>query len=122
MASSKVTFWGREPVLFLGLFAVALQVATAFWVDVSADQQAVINTAAAAVVGVIIAIVAHDSLSAPLLGGVQALLAAAVGFGLDWSASQQAVVLSLVGAVIAVFVRQVVTAPVAPPVEKQLVG
>lgn len=119
---NRVQFFGREPALFLALLTVALQVAVAFWGGVTADQQAVVNTAAAAVVGVIIAVVAHDSLSAPLLGGVQALIAAAVGFGLGWQPNQQALVLSLVAAVIAVSVRKNVTAPVPPPAVKQLVG
>ena len=118
----NVKFFGREPALFLALIAVVVQIVSAFWVDVSADEQTWINAAAAAVVGLVVAIVAHDSLSAPILGAIQAVIALAVGFGLDWSAEQQAQLMSLATVLVALFVRQQVAAPEPPPVEKQLFG
>lgn len=118
----RVSFWGREPVLFLALISVAVQAASAFWWSVSDTQMTVINACAAGVIGLIIAIVAHDSLSAPILGATQAVVALAVGFGLNWSVEQQAVVMALAAAAVALFVRQQVVAPAPPPAEKQLVG
>lgn len=118
----NVKFFGREPALVLALVTVVVQTVSAFYVDVSATQMTVINAAAAAIVGLIIAIVAHDSLNAAVLGAVQAVVALAVGFGLDWTTDQQAVFMGLAGVLVSLFVRQQVTAPVPPPAEKQVVG
>ncbi len=104
--------FGREPALVLTLIAVIVKTVAAFGVDVSTDQQAVINAAAAAVVGLAIAVMAHDGIGAAVLGFVQAAIALAVGFGLHWDAGQQAVVMSLVAAAIGMFDRTQVTAPV----------
>jgi hypothetical protein len=107
-----VKILGREPALWLALVAVGVKLATAFGLDVSTDQQAVINAAAAAVVGLVVAVMVHDGLSAAILGLVQAAVALAVGFGLDWSADRQAVVMSAAAAVVGMFVRTQVTAKV----------
>lgn len=108
--------FGREPALVLALIAVLVKTGSAFGLNVSPDQQAVINAAAAAIVGLIVAVTVHDGLPAAILGTAQAVLALAVGFGLHWSADQQAVVMSLAAAVVAMFVRTQVTAPTpAPP-------
>jgi hypothetical protein len=104
--------FGREPALWLALVAVGVKLATAFGLDVSTGQQAVINAAAAAVVGLVVAFLVHDGVSAAILGLVQAAVALAVGFGLDWSADQQAVVMSASAALVAMFVRTQVTAPI----------
>lgn len=104
--------FGREPALLLGLVAVIVKVVAAFGVDVTADQQAWINAVAAAVVGLGLAIMAHDGVSAAILGLVQAVIALAVGFGLDWSADKQAIVMSFAAAAVAMFDRTQVTAPV----------
>ncbi|MEW1803189.1 hypothetical protein ACIGO7_35235 [Streptomyces virginiae] len=103
--------WNREPALWLGLVAIIVKLVAAFGVDVSADQQAVINAVAAALVGLILAVVAGDAIGAALLGFAQAALALAVGFGLDWSAEQQAIVLAAAAAVVAMFDRTQITAP-----------
>jgi nicotinamide riboside transporter PnuC len=105
--------FGREPALWLALVAVAVKLATAFGLDVSSDQQAVINACAAAIVGLVVAVMVHDGISAAVLGLVQAGLALAVGFGLDWSADQQAVVMSAAAALVGMFVRTQVTAKVS---------
>lgn len=118
----NVKFFGREPALVLALVAVVVQVVSAFWVNVSADQMTWINAAAAAVVGLAVAVVAHDSLSAPVLGATQAVVALAVGFGLDWSTEQQATVMGLATVLVSLFVRQQVTAPVPAPAERQPIG
>lgn len=104
---------GREPAVLLGLVAVLVKLVAAFGVDVSSEQQAVINAVAAAAVGVTLAVMASDGIGAALLGFIQAALALAVGFGLDWSAEQQAVVLSVAAGVVAMWDRTQVTAPVA---------
>lgn len=105
-------FLGREPALWLALVAVGVKMLTAFGLDVSTGQQAVINAAASAIVGLAVAVMVHDGISAAVLGLVQAAVALAVGFGLDWSADQQAVVMSASAAIVAMFVRTQVTAKV----------
>ncbi|WP_202507869.1 hypothetical protein [Streptomyces sp. SID1046] len=100
----------REPALWLGLVAIAVKLLAAFGMDVSADQQAVINAVAAALVGLVLAVMAHDAIGAAVLGFAQAALALAVGFGLDWSADQQAVVLAAAAAVVAMWDRTQITA------------
>jgi hypothetical protein len=102
----------REPALWLALVAAVVKLGSAFGLDVSADQQALINAGAAAAVGLIVAVVAHDALSAPILGGMQAALALAVGFGLDWTADQQAIAMTAAGALVAMWTRTQVTAPI----------
>jgi hypothetical protein len=104
--------FGREPALWLALISILVKAGAAFGLDVSVDQQALINAVAAALVGLAVAAVAHDGLSAAIVGGAQAVIALAVGFGLDWSADQQAVVMSLVAAAVAMWTRTQVTAPV----------
>jgi hypothetical protein len=108
-----VKILGREPAVLLGFVAVVVKLVAAFGVDVSSEQQAVINAVAAAAVGVTLAVMASDGIGAALLGFIQAALALAVGFGLDWSAEQQAVVLSVAAGVVAMWDRTQVTAPVA---------
>ncbi|GAA0705534.1 hypothetical protein GCM10010193_70780 [Kitasatospora atroaurantiaca] len=106
---------GREPALLLALVAVVVKTGAAFGLHVSTDQQAAINAAAAALVGLIVAFMAHDGVAAAILGAAQALLALAVGLGLHWSADQQAVTMSLIAVLISMFVRTQITAPVPPP-------
>jgi hypothetical protein len=105
-------FLGREPAVFLTLFATAVRFFAAFILDLTADQQAVLTAAAAAVAGLIVAVMVHDGLVAGILGVAQALLALAVGFGLSIDAEHQAVIMSLVGAAVAMFVRTQVVAKV----------
>jgi len=102
--------FGREPAALLAFVAVGIKLLAAFGVGLTDDQQAVLNAVAAAVVGLVVAVLAHDALAAPLYGFAQAALALAVGFGLHWSADQQAVVLSFVQVAIAMFLRTQITA------------
>ena len=107
--------FGREPAMWLMLIAVGVKVFSAFVVEVSPDAQAWINAAAAAGMGLVVAILTRDSVGAAVLGLAQAVLALAVGFGLDWSADQQALVLSFVTVAAGMFDRTQVTAPVSAP-------
>jgi len=104
--------FGREPALWLALIAVAVKLGTAFGLDLSDKQQAVINALAAAIAGLLVAINVHDGIGAAVLGLVQAGLALAVGFGLHWTPEQQATVLSLASALVAMWTRTQVTAKV----------
>lgn len=105
---------GREPALILSLVASSIRLLAAFVIDLSADQQAVLNAAAAAVVGLLIAWRVRDGQVAAVLGVVQALLSLGVGFGLHIDAEHQAVIMSFVGTALAAFIRTQVVAPVPP--------
>ncbi|CAM5711632.1 hypothetical protein [Streptomyces badius] len=106
--------FGREPVYILGFLAAALQALTAFGLDVTETQQALVNAFAAAVVGVITAVVLKTgALAAALLGFAQSGMALAVGFGLDWSTDMQGKVMAAVAALLALWLREKVTAPVS---------
>jgi len=108
-----VKIWGREPALWLSFVATLVKLVAAFWVHLSDEQQAVINALAAAVVGLLVARIVHDGVSAAVLGFAQSALALAVGFGLHMAADRQATIMSAVGIGIAMFVRTQATAPVA---------
>lgn len=105
--------FGREPVYILAAVAIALKLAAAYGLDVSGDQQALINTVLSCIVAVASAIVLRNgALGAAVLQLASAGLALFVGFGLDLSAEQQAGWMSLVAAVLALFEHREVTAPV----------
>lgn len=108
--------FGREPALWLALIAAGVKLAAAFLVDLTGDQQAVLNAVAAAAVGLIVAAVVRDGVSAAILGFAQALLALAIGFGLDVTAENQAVIMAFVAAAVGMFERTQVIAPAKPPV------
>jgi hypothetical protein len=105
--------FGREPALILGLVAAALKLATAFGLDVSADQQTLINTVLACAVALASAIVLKSgAVAATVMQLAQAGMALFVGFGLDWSADKQGLVMAVVASGIALFTRTQVEAPV----------
>lgn len=103
---------GREPAMWLAILAAALKLAGAFWLNLSPDVQAWLNAAAAAGMGLAVAVMVKDGVVAAVVGLAQALLALAVGLGLDWSAEQQAVVMGFVTLVAGAFDRTQVVAPV----------
>ncbi len=104
--------FGREPALWLALTAVLIKLVSAFWIDLSIEQQSSLNAIAAAVVGLLIAGIARDGLSAAALGFIQAGIALGIGFGLRIDPDQQALIMSAASAVAAMFVRTQATAPV----------
>ncbi|GAB3189625.1 hypothetical protein FHX75_111255 [Micromonospora palomenae] len=50
---------GRDPAIFLAVIAAAIKLIAAFFIDLTADRQAVLNTVAAAAVGAAVASVAR---------------------------------------------------------------
>lgn len=113
--------FGREPVYILGFLAAAIQALSAFGLEVSQETQTAVNAVAAAVVGVISAIVLKNgALGAALLNFAQAGMALFVGLGLDWSADDQAKWMALVSAGVALYLHEKVTAPIpAVPMEQK---
>lgn len=105
--------FGREPVYILGAIAIALKLASAYGLNVSADQQALINTFLSCIVAVASAVVLKTGAAgAAILQLASAGLALFVGFGLDLSAEQQAGWMSFVAAVLAIVEHREVQAPV----------
>lgn len=105
--------FGREPALWLGFIAAAVQSLTAFGIDVSPNVQTAVNAIAAAIVAIILAVVLKDgALGAALMQLAAAGMALVVGLGLDWNTERQGWVMALVAAGIALFTRTQVTPPV----------
>jgi hypothetical protein len=111
---------GREPVYLLAFVAVALKLSSAYGLDVSAEQQAVIMAVLSGVVALVEAIVLRTgAAAAAIINLAQASLALFLGFGLDMSAEQQALWMLIVESAVAIFLRREVTAPVqALPIEQ----
>ena len=105
--------FGREPVYILAVIAIGLKLAAAYGLDVSDEQQTLVNAVLACVVAVISAVVLKTgAVGAAILQFASALLALFLGFGLDLSAAEQAGWMSLVAAVLALFEHREVQAPV----------
>jgi hypothetical protein len=105
--------FGREPVYILAVIAIGLKLAAAYGLDVSDEQQTLINAVLACLVAVVSAVVLKTGAAgAAILQFASALLALFLGFGLDLSAAEQAGWMSLVAAVLALFEHREVTAPV----------
>ncbi len=107
-------FFGREPALILSLIATAIRLFSAFFINLTTEQQAWLNALATAGMGLLIALVVHQGIPAAILGFIQAILALGVGLGLHISAETQAVIMSFVGSLVAMFIRTQVVAPVPP--------
>lgn len=105
--------FGREPAFWLGAVAAGVQLVSAFFFHLTADQQAGLNGAAAGIVGLIVAFTVHDGVVAAVVALFQAALGCALGFGLHWSPDQQSTFMLFVTAVAAGFVRSQVTAKVS---------
>ncbi|TXJ75429.1 hypothetical protein E2C11_23235 [Streptomyces lavendulae] len=113
--------FGREPAAVLALISILVKLGSAYVFHASAEQQATVNTVAACLVALLIAISAHDSVGAAVFNLAQALVAAAVGFGLKLDADHQALWLSLVTVVIGLWSRTQVTAPTPAPTRPRAV-
>ncbi|WP_371099883.1 hypothetical protein [Streptomyces sp. PU_AKi4] len=106
-------WFGREPVLILGFVAVTLKLASAYGLDVSVEQQAVIMAVLSALVAVVEAVVLRTgAAAAAIVNLAQACLALFLGFGLAMSAEQQALWMLVVEGAVALMLRREVTAPV----------
>ncbi|MER6092464.1 hypothetical protein [Streptomyces bluensis] len=105
--------FGREPVYLLAFVAVALKLSSAYGLDVTADQQAVIMAVLSGVVALAEAIVLRTGAAAAAIVNLgQAVLALFLGFGLNMSAEQQALWMLVVEGGVALVLRREVTAPV----------
>jgi hypothetical protein len=111
----KITFFGREPALWLSLISSVVMIVSSFAFALSPEQQGVINAVALAFFGLLTAwSMARDGLSAAILGLIKAILALGIAFGLQMSSANQAIVMTLVAAVSAMFIRTQAVASVPP--------
>lgn len=104
---------GREPVYLLAFVAVTLKLASAYGLDVSAEQQAVIMAVLSGVVAVVEAVVLRTgAAAAAIVNLAQGVLALFLGFGLAMTAEQQSLWMLVVEGAVALMLRREVTAPV----------
>jgi hypothetical protein len=108
------TIWGREPAVWLALFAALVQGVSGFFFNLTDDQQGVLNAVAVAFFGLVTALaVKGDALLPGLMGFIKAVLALGLAFGLHLDAAHQSVIMVIAGAIVTAFVvRPNVTAPV----------
>lgn len=113
--------FGREPVYILAFIAVALKLASAYGLDVSAEQQGAIMAVLSLIVAVVSAIVLRTgAVGAAVINLAQGALALFLAFGVDLSAEQQAMWMALIESVVALWIREKVVAPVVVlPVEQR---
>ncbi|MET8334347.1 hypothetical protein [Streptosporangium canum] len=113
-----------EPALWLGLFSGALQLAAAFFLPWPDETVAVVNAAAAALVGVWIAFTTKSndnggSIKAAILGAGQALITLALVFGWHATDKQTAAIMMFLTLATGVFVRQT-SKPAGVPAVRQV--
>lgn len=103
----------REPsLIWIGFLAPGVQLLAAFVFAANPTLQGVINAAAAAIAGAVVAyLVKAEDLVALMAGAVQAVLAVVLAFGVHLDSTQQASIMAFAGLVIAVAVRDRVVAP-----------
>ncbi|WP_338683974.1 hypothetical protein QD712_25925 [Streptomyces acidiscabies] len=105
--------FGREPVYILAFVAIVLKLASAYGLDVSAEQQGAIMAVLSLLVAVVNAIVLKTgAVAAAIVNLAQGVLALFLAFGLHLSADQQALWMGAVEAAVALVIRREVTAPV----------
>ncbi|MGW3144825.1 hypothetical protein ACWDG1_09120 [Streptomyces sp. NPDC001177] len=106
--------FGREPVYIMAFLAIALKLAAAYGLDVTAEQQGAIMAVLSLVVAVVNAVVLKTgAAAAAVVNLAQGVLALFLAFGLHLSADQQALWMGAVEAAVALVIRKEVTAPVA---------
>lgn len=104
---------GREPALLSMVIGICIRLLGS-WAGIAVEQQALLNAAVAAGVGLIVAIATNDGQSAALLGLAQAAIALGLGYGLEIDTDTQAMIMSAVAVIQASYERTQVTAPTPP--------
>jgi len=105
--------FGREPVYILAFIAIALKLAAAYGLDVSAEQQGAIMAVLSLLVAVITAIVLKTgAAAAAIVNLAQGVLALFLAFGLNMPAELQALWMLAVEGLVALVLHREVTAPV----------
>src|SRR5690606_38066640 len=104
--------FGREPAVWLGLVAVAVQFLVAWGVDFSGEQQAGINAVATLVMGLAVAVAsARDQIVPAASGRLVGVLQLAVALGFDLSQEKITAAGARLTAVVASWLRTEGRAP-----------
>lgn len=104
--TARLTVFGREPALWLGMIAAAIQLLSSLWLPLTTGQQGVLNALAVAVFGAIAAFaVSRDQGVPALLGVLKAVIAVGLAFGLHWSPELQGEVMAFATALSAMWTR-----------------
>jgi len=99
----------------MALAAGIIQVASAFFLHWTDEQQGIVNAAVGLLVGFVTAAMVRLDKAIPLIGGlVQAVFAVGLAFGWELDPVAQSAVMALVSAVIGAYSRTQVTARVGP--------
>lgn len=105
--------FGREPAQWLAALAIAIELAVAWGWDLSEGQQAAVNAAATAVMGLVLAwTLAREKVAAAAGGVVAALGQVAVSVGVDVSQERIALTGAAITALVAFWLHGRVVAPV----------
>lgn len=92
---NKRLLGGREPAVWLSLVAAVISLVTSFGFDISTDTQGVIQAFAAAVIGLLVALLVRPVAPAAIAAVIQTGLPLLVAFGLDLTIEQQGSILAL---------------------------
>jgi hypothetical protein len=107
--------FGREPALFYTLVANIITLASGLGLNLSVEQQGVLNAMVVLLSGCVLAWKVATEQGIALLGGVaKGLIALALAFGAHLSPELQSSALLVVNLAIAFIVRSQVTAPTPP--------
>lgn len=111
--------WGREPAQWLAALAIAVEVAAGWGLPLNETQQAAVNAAATALMGLFLAwTVAREKVAAAAGGVVGALGQLAISLGVDVSQEKIAMTGAAVTALLAFWLYGKVTAPVDANMER----
>jgi hypothetical protein len=115
MASVPKFRLSRDPVFYTNLVAALVMFTSSFVINLTADQQGVLNAVALAIAGLATAWRVSDGQLSLVVNLFKALIALGLAFGLHLSPEQQAVIIVMVQAIGVGFIRTQVGAPVPPP-------
>ena len=106
--------FGRDPAFWLNGFALLVAWLSTWFLNLTPEIQSVINAAALALMGLIIAFVTGDGQVAAIIGLTKGLISLGLGFGLHLDDAHQTTLISIISFIATMFIRTQVTAPVPP--------
>lgn len=113
----QVKIFGREPAMWAAAIGSLVSLFSAYVLHLTTDQAGAVNGVVSLILGITVAVMTHDGLSAAILGLIKGLVIVALAWHLNISADNQAIIYTAASALVAMFVRTQVTAKVPPPIE-----
>jgi hypothetical protein len=111
----NVKIFGREPAMWAAAIGSLVSLFSAFVIHLTTDQAGAVNGIVSVALGLAVAAMTHDGLSAAILGVIKGLVLVALAWHLNISADNQAIIYIAASALVAMFVRTQATAKVPPP-------